>query len=65
MVMELSCVEFIVLIKTPFFKRGKIGALVVDVVIGQELLSPRVCVFTLSKPVELPTELLLCEMNHY
>ena len=54
MVMELSCVECIVLIKTPFFKRGKIGALVVDVVIGQELLSPRVCVFTLSKPVEHP-----------
>jgi hypothetical protein len=56
MVMELSSVEFIVLIKTPFFKRGKIGAVVEDVVIGQELLLPRVCVFTFSKPVEHPHE---------
>ena len=54
MVIELSCVELIVLIKTPFFKRGKIGAAVVDVVIRQELLSPKVCVFTFSKPVEHP-----------
>jgi hypothetical protein len=52
MVMELSCVEVIVLIKTPFFKRGKIGAVIGDVVIRQELLSPKVCVFTFSKPVE-------------
>jgi len=54
MVMELSCVECIVLIKTPFFKRGKIGAVVDDVVIGQELLLPRPRVFTFSKPVEHP-----------
>jgi hypothetical protein len=54
MVMELSCVEFIVLIKTPFFNRGKIGAVMDDVVMGQELLSPRPHVFTFSKPVECP-----------
>ena len=45
MVTELSCVEVSELIKTPFFKRGKIGAVLDDVVIGQELLLPRPCVF--------------------
>jgi hypothetical protein len=45
MVTELSCVEVSELIKTPFFKRGKIGAVMDDVVIGQELLLPRPCVF--------------------
>jgi hypothetical protein len=54
MVMELSCVEFIVLIKTPFFNRGKIGVVMDGVVIGQELLSPRPRIFTFSKPVEYP-----------
>ena len=44
-VTELSCVEISELIKTPFFKRGKIGAVMDDVVIGQELLLPRPCVF--------------------
>lgn len=46
--MELSCVEVCALIKTPFFRRGKMGAEVDVVVIAQELLWPRPCVFTYS-----------------
>ena len=36
--MELSCVEVCELIKTPFFRRGNMGAEVDVVVMAQELL---------------------------
>jgi hypothetical protein len=36
MVTEVSCVESSELIKTPFFRRGKIGAALCVVVIAQE-----------------------------
>ena len=45
---ELSSVEAGELIKTPFFKRGNIGVVVDVVVMVQELLWPRPCVFTYS-----------------
>ncbi len=45
---ELSCVEVNELIKTPFFRRGKIGAALDVVVMVQELLWPRPFAFTYS-----------------
>jgi hypothetical protein len=44
--MELSCVEVSELMKTPFFRRGKIGLVVDVVVMVQELLRLGVRVFT-------------------
>lgn len=45
---ELSCVEVNELIKTPFFRRGKIGAALDVVVMVQGLLAQGLCIFTYS-----------------